>query len=73
MAQQVVRSELAANVWKVEVAVGDKVEVDDTLMIFESMKMEIPVAAPCAGVVAAIDVEEGQSVAEGQIVAILER
>ena len=73
MAEQSVRSELSANVWKIEVAVGDRVEEDDTLMILESMKMEIPVTAPCTGKVTALSVREGASVAEGEVLATIER
>lgn len=73
VAEQSVRSELSANVWKIEVAVGDRVEEDDTLLILESMKMEIPVTAPCAGTVISLAVQEGASVVEGQVLATIER
>ena len=62
----IVRSDIAANVWKIEVAVGDTVEADQTLAILESMKMEIPVEAPKAGVVAEIMIAEGESIGEDQ-------
>lgn len=61
-----VRSDIAANVWKIEVAIGDNVEVDQTLAILESMKMEIPVEAPQAGVVSEVLITEGQGIAEDQ-------
>ena len=61
-----VRSDIAANVWKIEVAVGDKVQPDQTLAILESMKMEIPVEAPQAGEVSEILISEGQAIAEDQ-------
>jgi len=64
-----VRTEVAGNVWKVEVAVGQAVAAGDVLVIIESMKMEIPVEAPADGVVAAICVAEGDSVAEGAFIA----
>jgi acetyl-CoA carboxylase biotin carboxyl carrier protein len=67
-----VRSELNAIVWKVETAVGAAVQADDNLIILESMKMEIPVAAPRAGVVKAILVAEKQQVAEGEALAVLQ-
>ena len=73
MAELNIKSELSANVWKIEVAVGEQVEEDDTLMILESMKMEIPVTAPCAGTVTSLAVEEGATVIEGQILATLDR
>ena len=61
-----VRSDIAANVWKIEVAVGDRVTADQALAILESMKMEIPVEAPSAGTVAEIMIAEGQTIAEDQ-------
>jgi len=73
LSEHSVKSELAASVWKIEVAVGDQVEEGDTLMILESMKMEIPVTAPCAGSVAALLVEEGAAVGEGQLLATIVR
>jgi len=71
MGEMPVLSELNAVVLKIEVAPGDRVEEGDTLIVLESMKMEIPVAAPRAGTVAAILVEEKQTVAEGQRIAVL--
>jgi biotin carboxyl carrier protein len=71
MADIKVISELNAIIWKIEVAQGASVNVGDTLIILEAMKMEIPVGAPRAGTVAAILVEERQQVAEGQALAIL--
>jgi biotin carboxyl carrier protein len=61
-------SEVAGSVWKVLVAVGDKVEPDAPVLLIESMKMEIPVLAPAAAVVAEILVAVGDPVAEGQAV-----
>ena len=71
MAEIRVRSEIAGSVWKIEVAVGDKVAEDDPLVILESMKMEIPLLAPQAGVVREILVAEGEPIAEGDIAVIL--
>jgi acetyl-CoA carboxylase biotin carboxyl carrier protein len=62
----IVRSDIAANVWKIEVAVGETVSADQTLAILESMKMEIPVEAPRAGLVAEIMIAEGQTITEDQ-------
>ena len=64
-----VRTEVAGNVWKIEVAVGQTVAEGDVLVIIESMKMEIPVEAPAAGTVRALRVAEGEPVAEGAVVA----
>ncbi len=72
MAETTVLSELNATVWKIEAAVGDRVSEGDTLMILESMKMEIPVDAPRDGVVKAILVKEEQPVKEGEALASLE-
>ena len=72
MANVKVQSEISGSVWKIEVAVGDAVQEDDTIVLLESMKMEIPVTAPRPGKVASIDVKEGQAVAEGQLIATLE-
>jgi acetyl-CoA carboxylase biotin carboxyl carrier protein len=64
-----VTAELTGNLWKVVVSEGQEVQADDTLMILESMKMEIPVNAPKAGRVMRIHVKEGQAVQEGQLLA----
>jgi acetyl-CoA carboxylase biotin carboxyl carrier protein len=66
------RSEVSGFVWKVEVAPGQRVVKGDTLVVIESMKMEIPIVADAEGVVMAIKVEEGTAVNEGTTVAILE-
>jgi biotin carboxyl carrier protein len=67
-----VKAELVGNLWKIVTEVGQQVDEDDTLMILESMKMEIPVTAPVAGTVKEIRVREGDVVQEGQVVAVLE-
>jgi acetyl-CoA carboxylase biotin carboxyl carrier protein len=66
------RSEVSGFVWKIEVASGQQVAKGDTLVLIESMKMEIPIIAEAQGVVVAITVEEGAAVNEGSTVAILE-
>lgn len=65
-------SDIAGKVWKIVAAAGAKVAREDTVLILESMKMEIPVAAPCAGTVVEIYFGEGEVVGEGDIVAIIE-
>ncbi len=62
-----VMSELTANVWKIMVSEGDEVSVGDTLLILESMKMEIPVEAPESGTILALRCAEADTVAEGQV------
>ena len=66
-----VRAEMVANVWKVVIAEGDHVEDGDTLVILESMKMEIPVLAEEAGTVAKLHVGEGDVVQEGDLIATI--
>ena len=63
-----VRSEITGSVWKVEVALGQSVSEGDTLVIVESMKMEIPISAPASGVVTEILIAEGEPVADDQVV-----
>jgi acetyl-CoA carboxylase biotin carboxyl carrier protein len=67
-----VKTEVAGIVWKIVAAPGQQVEADDTVLILESMKMEIPVSAPSAGTVTEIVVAEGEAVAEGVVVARLQ-
>lgn len=67
-----VESQIAAKVWKLEGAVGDEVAEGDVLLILESMKMEIPVEAPCAGRIREICVAEGEAVEEGDRLVVLE-
>ena len=68
MAEEV-RAEMVANVWKVLVAEGDTVADGDTLVILESMKMEIPVIAEVDGTVSKVAVSEGSLVQEGDLIA----
>ncbi|MCC7273499.1 MAG: biotin/lipoyl-binding carrier protein [Alphaproteobacteria bacterium] len=72
MANIEARSEVNGSVWKLLVEPGAAVEAGDTLMLIESMKMEIPVIVEDGGRVVAILVKEGDAVAEGQVVAELE-
>ncbi|MBP2372490.1 biotin/lipoyl-binding carrier protein [Paeniglutamicibacter psychrophenolicus] len=63
---ETIAADMGANVWKILVAPGDKVEEDDVFMILEAMKMEIPVMAEDAGTVTELHVAEGDVVAPGQ-------
>jgi acetyl-CoA carboxylase biotin carboxyl carrier protein len=72
MSKLEVRSEVSGFVWKIETALGQRVAIGDTLVLIESMKMEIPIMAEAEGVVVAIKVKEGGAVNEGSTVAILE-
>jgi biotin carboxyl carrier protein len=67
-----VEAEMVANVWKVLVAPGTSVAEGDTLVILESMKMEIPVVSPQGGTVTAVNVVEGGVVQEGDVIAVIE-
>ena len=67
-----VEAHITGTVWKIEVAVGDSVDEGDTVVILESMKMEMPVEAEDPGVVKEIVVAEGQSVTEGDTLVVLE-
>ena len=67
-----IRAEMVANVWKVIKAAGDDVAEGDTLVILESMKMEIPVLAETDGTVIEIAVNEGDVVQEGDLIAVVE-
>ena len=64
-----IRAEMVANVWKVVAAPGDDVDDGDTLVILESMKMEIPVLTERAGVVQELHVVEGEVLQEGDLIA----
>lgn len=72
MAKTEVTSEVTGSVWKVERAEGDTVEEGDVILILESMKMEIPVEAPHAGVVAKLFVAPEDSVEEDQPLCVIE-
>lgn len=72
MARIEIKSEITGTVWQVKSRPGDKVDPGDTLLIIESMKMEIPVITEDAGTVVEILVQKKDPVAEGQVVAILD-
>ncbi|MBS1871143.1 MAG: biotin/lipoyl-binding carrier protein [Actinobacteria bacterium] len=67
-----VEAHITGTVWRVEVAVGDSIDEGDTVVILESMKMEMPVEAEDPGVVKEIRCEEGQAVSEGDTLVVLE-
>jgi acetyl-CoA carboxylase biotin carboxyl carrier protein len=72
MARIEVKSEITGTVWKLTKQPGDKVEAGDTLIIIESMKMEIPVITEDGGTLQEILVKEKEPVAEGQVVAVID-
>ena len=67
MSSSNLESIVTGKVWKIEKAIGDAVAVGDTVLILESMKMEIPIEAQAAGVLRSLAVAEGDSVSEGQV------
>ena len=66
-----VEAHITGTVWRVEVEVGDTVDEGDTVVILESMKMEMPVEAEDPGVVKEIRCAEGQAVSEGDTLVVL--
>jgi len=72
MAQVEVKSEISGTVWKLETEPGQKVAAGDTVVVVESMKMEIPVLAETAGTILSFAVKGGDVVTEGQTVATME-
>lgn len=72
MARIEVKAEVTGKVWKVLTPVGNRIESDDTVMVVESMKMEIPVIAEQGGQIVELMVGEGDAVEDGQVVAIVE-
>jgi acetyl-CoA carboxylase biotin carboxyl carrier protein len=72
MARIEVKSEITGTVWQVKAKPGDRVEAGDTLIVIESMKMEIPVITEDGGTVQEVLVKEKDAVAEGQVVAVVE-
>lgn len=67
-----ITAHITGTVWKIETKVGATVAVGDTVVILESMKMEMPVEAEVAGKVAEVVCSEGQAVQEGQVLIVLE-
>jgi biotin carboxyl carrier protein len=72
MARIEIKSDITGTVWKLKTKAGDKVAGGDTLMIIESMKMEIPVITEDDGIVQELLVNEADPVAEGQLIAVLD-
>ena len=72
MARIEIKSEITGTVWQLKSKPGDRVEAGDTLIVIESMKMEIPVITEDPGTVQEIRVKEKDPVAEGQVVAVID-
>ena len=67
-----VKAHITGTVWKIEVQVGTTVQEGEVVVILESMKMEMPIEAPCAGTLREVKVKEGEAVDEGRVVAIID-
>jgi biotin carboxyl carrier protein len=67
-----IKTEIQAVIWKINVEIGQKVDIDDIVVILESMKMEIPVESKYKGVVREILIKEGDNVNEDQEIIILQ-
>jgi biotin carboxyl carrier protein len=72
MTTETIRSEITGSVWKIEARPGDILGADGTVMVLESMKMEIPVVASDGGRLVKLLVAEGDSVKDGQDLAVVE-
>ncbi len=72
MATTEITSDVIGTVWKIEKAVGESVAEGEIIMILESMKMEIPVEAPVAGMIAELNVAAEESVEEDQVLCLIE-
>ncbi len=64
-----IRAPITGRVWKIERRAGDTVAAGEPVIILESMKMEVPVESPAAGVITGVSVAEGDAVEEGAVVA----
>ena len=67
-----VEAHITGNLWKIVKKVGDKIEEGEEIMILESMKMEIALDAPCAGIVREVRVQPGSAVRAGQCLLVIE-
>jgi acetyl-CoA carboxylase biotin carboxyl carrier protein len=66
-----ITAHITGTVWKVEKQVGDQVEPGDTVVILESMKMEMPVESEVAGKLLELRCSEGEAVSEGAVLAVV--
>jgi len=73
MSRHELKAEVTGSIWKIETTIGQTLEQEDTVLIIESMKMEIPLVAEDGGTLVEICVSEGDSVSEGQVLAVIER
>ena len=71
MSTATIRTEVAGTVWKIVAAKGASLAAGDTILVMESMKMEIPIEAPCAGTLSELLVAEGDVLNEDDVVAVI--
>jgi acetyl-CoA carboxylase biotin carboxyl carrier protein len=67
-----IKAHITGTIWKIKVAVGDSVSEGDTLVIIESMKMEMPIEAQDPGTVKEVRAAEGQAVSEGDVLLLID-
>ena len=67
-----IKAHITGTVWKIEKQVGDSVGSGDTVVILESMKMEMPIESPVAGKLSELRCAEGDAVDEGTVLAVVE-
>jgi len=73
MSRYELKAEVTGSIWKIETTIGQTLGQEHTVLIIESMKMEIPLVAEDGGTLIELCVNEGDSVSEGQVLAIIER
>ena len=67
-----IKAHITGTIWKIKVEAGQEIEEGDTLVIIESMKMEMPIEADDDGKVLEVKAKEGQPVNEGDVLMIVE-
>ena len=72
MSRQELKAEVTGTIWKIETTIGQKLDKEHTVLIIESMKMEIPLVAEDGGTLIEVCVNEGDAVSEGQVLAIID-
>ena len=73
MSRHELKAEVTGSIWKIETTIGQTLDKEHTVLIIESMKMEIPLVAEDGGTLIKLCVNEGDSVSEGQVLAIIQR
>jgi len=67
-----IKAPMPGKISSISVSVGSQVKEEDEVIIMDAMKMEIPVYCPGAGIIKEIKVKVGESVSEGQLLAVIE-